>query len=655
MAYTTEDPPPIVDFIPIREAEVYIVLKQINVSKSSGLTNVGSFVIKEAFSAVIPEITRLFNLSLDLSKFPSQWKSALVIPIPKSGNLSNVQNYRPISLLPLPGKILEKLVHQQLSHHLERNLLLSQSQHGFRKKHSTIHSVAQLTKYVNTKLDAGLPTLAAYIDFRKAFDCVQHGILINKLANLNFGRTIIDWVTSYLTDRKQRVLANGENSSFLHITQGVPQGSVLGPLFYIAYENDLSLVLKNCDIALYADDTILYTANLTFGESISKLQGDISSLALWCGANGVSVNTDKTKIMTFGSPRMLEAVSTFEITYNNKPLHSVSSYKYLGVTLDNHLNYNCHVTKLISLASSKLKQFQRMRSFLNVRAAIMVYKSMLLPLLEYGDVFLSATSKENRKKLQTLQNKGLRCALNKGIETSREELHREAGLLTLSSRREQHLMNFMFDWSWDPQYVKVPHEPTITTRSQKKRLLKLKKTRTEKYKKCLSYCGPKKWNALPTVLHEAVHKPVFKSQISKWITQNATLTTKSKSKFKSKSKSKSKKKPDPPRKSELIPTPKPKPKPIPKPKPKPKSKPKPKPKPKPNPKPKLKPTLKPRTKPTLKRHPQPQSQPQPQPQPKPKPRPKPKPKPNVNSLLRQDPDPDPGPNPKPQPRSNADL
>ena len=141
----------------------------------------------------------------------------------------------------------------------------------------------------------------------------------------------------------------------------------------------------------------------------------------------------------------LSKLSTFEIQFDTVPLVEVNSYKYLGITLDNQLNYNKHVQKVISTVSGKLKQFQRMRSFLNVKAALTVYKSTILPLLEYGDIFMASASLKNRKKLQVLQNKGLRCALNKGMESSSDELHRGASLLKLSFRHRQHKLNYMYD------------------------------------------------------------------------------------------------------------------------------------------------------------------------------------------------------------------
>ena len=507
----------------LREVNVHRIVKDINISKSSGLTNVSSFILKESFLSIIPELTHLFNLSLETATFPAKWKKALIVPIPKTGDPTLVQNYRPISLLPLPGKILEKLVHSQLSGYLETNSLLDNAQHGFRRAHSTVHSIEQFTNYVNVKLDQGLPTLVTYIDFKKAFDCVQHTILLDKLIKLNLADPVILWIKSYLSERSQRVFANNTYSSFEFIKQGVPQGSVLGPLFYIIYANDIINTIKHCKVALYADDTVLYTACKNFHRSVNCMQKDIDSISNWCRSNGISANTDKTKVMVFGSNNTLKQIPEYEIVFDKTPLRPVTSYKYLGITLDNQLNYNLHVNKIVASVSSKLKQFQRMRSFLNVKAALLVYKSMMLPVLEYGDVFLSATTIKNRKRLQVLQNKGLRCALNKGIESSTDELHAEARLLKLKYRREQHVLNFMFDKSKDPGNRTVRTGNMVTTRSQLKRQLKIRKPKTEKYKKSLSYKGPTKWNALPGDLQHTEEKILYKKLVAELVSKKALL------------------------------------------------------------------------------------------------------------------------------------
>ena len=231
------------------------------------------------------------------------------------------------------------------------------------------------------------------------------------------------------------------------------------------------------------------------------MQQDVNALSQWCLVNGIKMNVEKTKIMTFGSSKKLESIPVPEIKVDGLPLSTVSHYKYLGMTLDTQLNYNKHVQKIIANVTGKLKQFRRMRSFLDTNAATMVYKNMILPLMEYGDIFLTGTSLINRKRLQVLQNKGLRCALNKERFTSSDELHEEADLLQLKYRRDLHVLNYMYDMSQIEGNLRKRRAEGVKTRSDDKKLLKIRKPRTEKYKQCLAYRGPKKWNNLSQDLH----------------------------------------------------------------------------------------------------------------------------------------------------------
>ena len=490
--------------------EVLKVINEINVSKASGLQSISSFIIKEAFRILSLQVTHMMNLSIVKAIFPTAWKKALVIPIPKSGNLTMVQNYRPISLLPLPGKILEKLIHKQLENFVESNSLLATSQHGFRRGHSTIHSVEQLTNYVEKKMNRGLATLATFVDFRKAFDCVQHTVLLKKLSTFGIDRQTVNWFKSYLTDREQRVLANNVYSSYQTVTQGVPQGSVLGPLFYILYANDISDTIKHCKVAMYADDTVLYTANINFEDSMRKMRADVNALSVWCKDNGIRMNTDKTEIMSFGSPMTLPPL---KINIEGVQLRSVSCYKYLGVTLDGNLNYTKHVNRVISNVALKLKQFRRMRPFLTTRAATMVYKNMLLPMIEYGDVFVTGASLELKRKLQVLQNKGLRCALNRDKEAHVDDLHDEAKLWKLKHRRDLHLYNLMFDKSKIEVNLRTARRVGAITRASAKKQLKIARPRTEKFRKSLAYRGPLKWNNLHVDTQKLISKNEYKTKI----------------------------------------------------------------------------------------------------------------------------------------------
>ena len=248
---------------------------------------------------------------------------------------------------------------------------------------------------------------------------------------------------------------------------------------------------------MYADDTVLYTANRDFNTSVTKVQDDINSLSQWCMSNGIMAHTDTTKVRVFGNADSLKKLPELDVRIDDSPLTKVSSYKYLGVTLDEQLNYNMHVNKLISsvkTVSAQLKQFHHMKSFLNTKAALLVYKCMMLPVMEYGDILLSATSVITKKRLQILQNKGLRCALLAGSKASVDELHKEGNILPLKYRRKQHLLNYMFDQSQNQSLLRPKSASTIRTRSHKKRLQKVKRPYTDILKKSIACAGPKSWN-----------------------------------------------------------------------------------------------------------------------------------------------------------------
>ena len=225
------------------------------------------------------------------------------------------------------------------------------------------------------------------------------------------------------------------------------------------------------------------------------------------------MNVDKTKVMIFGNQKRIDRLPVFEVKVDNSPLKVVPHYKHLGITLDGQLNYNTHVQRVISNVTNKLKQFRRMRFFLNTKAATLVYKNMILPLLEYGDIFMVGTSATNRKRLQILQNKGLRCALNRDRTMSREELHAEADLLQLKCRRNIHMLDYMFDMSQVEGHIIKPNVEGVRTRSHTKKTFRVRKPKTEKYKRSLAYRGPKKWNDLPSDLHHLSTRAQFDQRL----------------------------------------------------------------------------------------------------------------------------------------------
>ena len=342
----------------------------------------------------------MYNLSLSKCIFPDSWKIANIIPLQKPGDRSDVNNLRPISLLPLPGKMLERIVHTQLSTFLEANNLLSDKQGGFRKGRSTISTIAAYTDDILLGIKDKQYTLAAYIDFKKAFDTVDHKILLKKLSHYGFSLNHINWLESYLSGRHQCCTVNGVTSSKLPISCGVPQGSILGPLLFLLYINDLYEVLHDQNVYLYADDTVIFSTNSDLRLALLGVQRELTNVLSWCNQNRLTINTKKTKVMIFGTNNMLKRAHPPPILLGNDELHYVSNFSYLGVKLDNKLNYESHALDCSRQVSHKIYTLTKIRPLINDIQALCLYKTKILPYFDHGDIFYNKTYIRTLTKLQ---------------------------------------------------------------------------------------------------------------------------------------------------------------------------------------------------------------------------------------------------------------
>lgn len=238
--------------------DVLKALQNLKRTKSSGLDDLPPGMLKDAAIYIAEPLTYIINLSLTTGMIPTSWKEAKVLPVFKSGSSLVMDNYRPISVLPAVSKILERIVHGQHSKYLEENALMSLYQFGFRRKHSTSLAVTYLTDTIRKSKDKGELTGAIFVDLRKAFGTVDHCRLIEKLKNFGVLETELDWFTDDLFDGHQTVIFDCHKSKRHPVSCGVPQGTILGPLLFVAYINDLPGVLTFSNITMYADDTILY-------------------------------------------------------------------------------------------------------------------------------------------------------------------------------------------------------------------------------------------------------------------------------------------------------------------------------------------------------------------------------------------------------------
>ena len=343
------------------------IISDINVNKSSAIDNVSARVLKDALMSLLPQAFYMFNQCLRLNIFPDSWKIANIIPLQKPGNKSDPNNLRPISLLPLPGKILEKIVHMQLSEHLENNDLLISEQGGFRKGKSTIHTIAKFTDDIMLQLNDNNYTIAAFVDFKKAFDTVDHGILLMKLEHYGIGKDSLNWIRSYLTCRIQKCTVNGKTSTELPLKCGVPQGSIMGPLLFLLYINDLPSAIECSHYFLYADDTVIYMSDSEETTAHAGLQHDLHGLSRWCALNRVTINVKKTKAMLFGTNHILKKAILHDLSIGIDNILYVKYFNYLGVKLDCKLNFENHALECMRLVSHKIYMLSKIRHLITTQ------------------------------------------------------------------------------------------------------------------------------------------------------------------------------------------------------------------------------------------------------------------------------------------------
>ena len=324
--------------------EVLKLIKDININKSSAIPNLSSKVLKPACLALIDQFTFIFNLCLEKNEFPEEWKYTKVTPLPKDGDMSKCTNYRPISLLPLPGKNLEHIIHDRINIFCNDNKIINENQGGFRKKHSTISTVANFTNDIYSAINKKQISIATFIDFSKAFDTVNHQILFLKLQKIGITGNVLKLLQNYLKNRKQKTIVNNTESEFGTISCGVPQGSVLGPLLFLLYINNLCDSVKTVNTYLYADDTVLVSSAIDIYTAHAHLQNDLTNVANWCKSNKLSINIKKTKSMIMGTHSTVKKHRFLpKLKIEGNAFDYVFQDKYLGITVDESLTFHNHL------------------------------------------------------------------------------------------------------------------------------------------------------------------------------------------------------------------------------------------------------------------------------------------------------------------------
>ena len=374
-------------FRAVNETEIFKELKLLRRKKATGLDNFPPGLSKDAASVIAKPLAFVINLSLETGSVPAEWKVAKVIPQFKSGSSAEIDNYRPISILSILSKILEKMVYKQLIFYLESNRLLSDYQFGFRSNRSTELAVTYFNNLVRKEADCGKATGAVFIDLSKAFDTVSHSVLLNKLSLYGIQDTELQWFMDFLFLRKQKVQYNGVLSEPSPVFTGVPQGSILGPLLFLIHFNDVHKPLQLSRIITYADDTVIFTSASDFDAIQSSLSEDINRLSSWFRENELIINLKKgkTEVMLFGTAKRLSLFHgrQLNLTVNGSSINSTTTYKYLGVHLDPTLNLETHFNETYKKAAGRVNLLRRIRSSIDLLSAERIYSAMIMPVFTY--------------------------------------------------------------------------------------------------------------------------------------------------------------------------------------------------------------------------------------------------------------------------------
>lgn len=503
------------------ELEIGKIIDNLDANTSTGLDGISCKTVKCLKNLLVPKLKTCINHSLRYGYFPESLKIAKVCPIHKAGSKADTSNYRPISVLPVLSKVYEKIIYNRLHTYLESINYLSNNQFGFRTKRSTLAATIDLVTNLRSNIDNKQIGLGIFIDLKKAFDTISHSLLLQKLHDIGIRQTAYNILRSYLSNRSQVVQIGETRSNPEILTFGVPQGSILGPLLFLIYINDIdSLNLKGA-LTLYADDTTLFYFGTRIDNIINQAQNDLNCLYQWFRKNLLTINITKTNYIIFSSKNKI--IDNHPPLYiNNETLMRVHSEKYLGLHIDNRLSWDLHINKLCSKISNLIARLRGTIRCLPKSVRYLIYNSMVKPHLEYLIEIWGTSAKTNLKQLQIKQNKIIKLLFHYNYLSPTEKVFKETGLMTVSQIYKyntcilvQKILNKNINTKLS--FTKVGQaQKRITKRMNNITLIR---PRTNYGKKSILYEGARLYNELPNNIKDiqsfTLYKKVLKHHILK--------------------------------------------------------------------------------------------------------------------------------------------
>lgn len=499
-------------------------LRALNPNKATGQDKIPARFLRDAAESIASGLTHIINLSICQGQFPDDLKQARVIPLYKKGNKLDPGNYRPVSILSAVSKVIERIIHDQINKYLSTKNLLFELQSGFRTSHSTDTCLLYLTDQIRTEVDKGKFCGMVLLDLQKAFDTVNHNILLYKLKAMGFNNLSLRWMESYLRGRKQVVDINGSISSPLQQTCGVPQGSILGPLLFLLYVNDMKSACK-CNLFLFADDAALMVSHQDKREIERSLSLELDKISQWLAENRLSLHLGKTEAILFGSAIRLKRSPGFKIMVGDIEVTAKEEVTYLGCVLDNNLSGVSMAQKVVSKINQRITFLGRVSTYIN-RSALEVLAGALIQChYDYAcSSWYTGITVALKGRLQTAQNKLARLILKLQPRTHLSQTHFDSlKWLRVEERVSQLKLCMVHNILGNtvPQYLsgyfnRVRNVHGHATRGSLTDLVPIRCNRVIGQNSFL-YSAAVLWNSLPMELKSISPFSIFKSSIKRWI------------------------------------------------------------------------------------------------------------------------------------------
>ena len=484
-------------FYPTTTFELFRLISETPSKFSAGWDGIPSILLKYLSVNALSALSYVFNFFLSQGKFITFFKHAKVILLFKKGNTKNAANYRPISLLSNFSKIFKKISHRRLYSFFNNSNLLSNHQFDFRQGHSTSHVITLLTDKVTTAFENKQSTLGIFLDLSKAFDTIDHKVLLNKLYHYGV-RGILSWFKSHLTDRTQQTEVLGTKSTNINkLTSSVPQGLILGPILFIIHVNDFPKCLRYSSRLAFADDTTILISGKNQKNLYDNANEELNNIDNWLVTNKLSLNIDKIKCMHFKTLNTPTPNLTLKI--RNSPIQKISSFKLLGVILDEHLSWKDHILPLKKKLQALLVVTMKIKPCLSKDFLLIIYHSLLISHIRYCINNWCFENSTLIRKLQSICNRFLKITFNLRHNRDVTEAMKDAQLLTINNLYNLEIAQMMF--KYENKQLSQAFNNFFTQKSLKMKTRSNSQIisncfRTKVSQQSLKFVGPKLWNKI---------------------------------------------------------------------------------------------------------------------------------------------------------------